>query len=134
MRQGGFKKQFNQVGGFFLFIVSLFSVALLIALGSVLTLRILLRDDYQSRQLRTLQKIGVEETEIKGIVRKENTLTFLIPLIFALVQTISASLSFSLKLPKKLLLIYGGYVAMYCLFGVVSYQISWHGIKKKFSQ
>ncbi|WP_334332323.1 hypothetical protein [Companilactobacillus sp. HBUAS59544] len=133
MRQGGLKQRLNQGGGFFFFIVSLFSVALLIALGSVLTLRILLRDDYQSRQLRILQKIGVEEREIQKIVWKENALTFLIPLVFALMQAIGCSISFSQKVSKNLILIYGGYIAMYCLFGFASYQISWHGIKKKFS-
>lgn len=134
IRQGSLKKEFVQGGGFYLFIVSLFSVALLIALGSVLTLRILLRDDYQSRQLRTLQKIGVEENEIKRIVRRENTLTFLIPLIFALMQAVtSIAMSNTAGKSRNIILIYGGYVIFYGLFGFVSYQISWHGIKQKFS-
>ena len=135
LRQGSIKKNFTQAGGFYLFIVSLFSIALLIALGSVLTLRILLRDDYQSRQLRTLQKIGVEESEVKRIVRRENTLTFLIPLIFALAQSIVAIAMSNTgrHISKNIILIYAGYVVLYGLFGLVSFKVSWHGIKHKFS-
>ena len=135
LRQGSIKKNFTQAGGFYLFIVSLFSIALLIALGSVLTLRILLRDDYQSRQLRTLQKIGVEESEVKRIVRRENTLTFLIPLIFALAQSIVtiAMSNTGRHISKNIILIYAGYVVLYGLFGLVSFKVSWHGIKHKFS-
>ncbi|WP_057880532.1 ABC transporter permease [Companilactobacillus kimchiensis] len=135
LRQGNLKKRFNQGGGFYLFIVALFSVALLVALGSVLTLRVLLRDDYQSRQLRTLQKIGVEESEIKGIVRRENTLTFLIPIIFALIQSYTsiAMFDFGHHMSKNIILIYGGYVVLYSLFGVISYQVSWRGVKQKFN-
>lgn len=135
LRQGGVKKRFKQGGGFYLFIVALFSVALLVALGSVLTLRILLRDDYQSRQLRTLQKIGVEESEIKGIIRRENTLTFLIPIVFALIQSFAAiaMFDFGRHISKNIILIYGGYIVLYGLFGLVSFQISWRGIKQKFN-
>lgn len=135
MRQGSLNKRFNEGGGFFLFIVALFSVALLIALGSVLTLRVLLRDDYQSRQLRTLQKIGVEETEIKGIIRRENGLTFLVPIIFALIQSITAiaMFDFGKHISKNIILIYGGYVVLYCIFGLISYRISWRGVKQKFT-
>ena len=135
LRQGNIKKRFKQGGGFYLYIVALFSVALLVALGSVLTLRILLRDDYQSRQLRTLQKIGVEESEIKGIVRRENTLTFLIPIIFALIQSFAAiaMFDFGRHISKNIILIYGGYIVLYCLFGIISYQVSWRGVKQKFN-
>lgn len=135
LRQGNVKKHFKQGGGFYLYIVALFSVALLVALGSVLTLRILLRDDYQSRQLRTLQKIGVEESEIKGIVRRENTLTFMIPIIFALIQSYAAiaMFDFGRHISKNIILIYGGYIVLYGLFGIISYQISWRGVKQKFS-
>jgi len=135
LRQGSVKKHFKQGGGFYLYIVALFSVALLVALGSVLTLRILLRDDYQSRQLRTLQKIGVEESEIKGIVRRENTLTFLIPIIFALIQSYVAiaMFDFGRHISKNIILIYGGYVVLYGLFGIISYQVSWRGVKQKFN-
>ncbi|HIY93060.1 ABC transporter permease [Companilactobacillus sp. HBUAS56275] len=135
LRQGNLKKNFVQGGGFYLFIVSLFSIALLIALGSVLTLRILLRDDYQSRQLRTLQKIGVEESEVKRIVRRENTLTFLIPLVFALAQSVAAIAMSNTgrHISKNIILIYAGYVVLYGLFGLVSFKVSWHGIKHKFS-
>ena len=135
LRQGSVKKHFKQGGGFYLFIVGLFSVALLVALGSVLTLRILLRDDYQSRQLRTLQKIGVEENEIKGIIRRENTLTFLIPIIFALVQSFAAiaMFDFGRHISKNIVLIYGGYIILYSLFGLISYQVSWRGVKQKFN-
>lgn len=135
LRQGSIKKDFAQGGGFYLFIVSLFSVALLIALGSVLTLRILLRDDYQLRQLRTLQKIGVEESEIKRIIRHENTLTFLIPLIFALAQSVVAIAMSNTgrHLSKNFILIYAGYVVLYGLFGLISFKVSWHGIKNKLS-
>ncbi|WP_119327345.1 ABC transporter permease [Companilactobacillus musae] len=135
LRQGGVKKRFKQGGGFYLFIVALFSVALLIALGSVLTLRILLRDDYQSRQLRTLQKIGVEESEIKGIIRRENTLTFLIPIIFALIQSFVAiaMFDFGRHISKNIILIYGGYIVLYGLFGLISFQVSWRGVKQKFN-
>ena len=135
LRSGSIKKRFKQGGGFYLFIVALFSVALLIALGSVLTLRVLLRDDYQSRQLRTLQKIGVEESEIKGIIRRENALTFLIPIIFALVQSYAAiaMFDFGRHISKNIVLIYGGYIVLYSLFGLISYQISWRGIKQKFN-
>jgi len=135
LRQGNIKKRFKQGGGFYLYIVALFSVALLVALGSVLTLRILLRDDYQSRQLKTLQKIGVEESEIKGIVRRENTLTFLIPIIFALIQSFAAiaMFDFGRHISKNIILIYGGYIVLYCLFGIISYQVSWRGVKQKFN-
>ncbi|PMD73293.1 ABC transporter permease [Companilactobacillus nuruki] len=135
LRQGSIKKRFKQGGGFYLFIVALFSVALLVALGSVLTLRVLLRDDYQSRQLRTLQKIGVEESEIKGIIRRENTLTFVIPIIFALVQSYAAIAMFDVgrHISKNIILIYGGYVILYGLFGIISYQVSWRSVKQKFS-
>jgi len=135
LRQGNMKKRFAQGGGFYLFIVALFSIALLVALGSVLTLRILLRDDFQSRQLRTLQKIGVEESEIKGIIRRENTLTFLIPIIFALIQSYTSIAMFDSgrHISKNIILIYGGYVLLYCLFGVISYQVSWRGVKQKFN-
>lgn len=135
LRQGNIKKRFKQGAGFYLFIVALFSVALLVALGSVLTLRILLRDDYQSRQLRTLQKIGVDESEIKGIIRRENTLTFMIPIFFALIQAYSAIAMFDFghHISRNIILIYGGYVVLYCLFGLISYQVSWRGVKQKFS-
>ncbi|MQS75875.1 ABC transporter permease [Companilactobacillus halodurans] len=135
LRQGDIKKEFAQGGGFYLFVVALFSVALLIALGSVLTLRILLRDDHQMNQLRTLQKIGVEESKIKGIVKKENALTFMIPLIFALVQSFTAVAIFNTgkHLSKNIILIYLGFVVLYCLFGVISYQVSWRSVKQKFS-
>lgn len=135
LRQGSIKKRVKQGGGLYLFIVALFSVALLVALGSVLTLRVLLRDDYQSRQLRTLQKIGVEEHEIKSIISRENTLTFLIPIIFALIQSYAAiaMFDFSSHISKNIVLIYGGYVILYGLFGFISYQVSWRGIKQKFS-
>lgn len=135
LRQGSVKKHFKQGGGFYLFIVALFSVALLVALGSVLTLRILLRDDYQSRQLRTLQKIGVEEKEIKGIIRRENTLTFLIPIIFAMIQAYAAIAMFDFghHISKNIILIYGGYIVLYGLFGLISYQVSWRGVKQKFN-
>lgn len=135
MRQGSLKKRFSEGGGLFLFIVALFSVALLIALGSVLTLRVLLRDDYQSNQLRTLQKIGVEESEVKGIIRRENSLTFLIPIIFALMQSVAAiaMFDFGKHISKNIILIYGGYIVMYCLFGFISYQVSWRSVKHKFS-
>ena len=135
LRAGSIKKRFKQGGGLYMFIVALFSVALLVALGSVLTLRILLRDDYQSRQLRTLQKIGVEETEIKGIIRRENTLTFLIPIIFATIQayTSIAMFDFGRHISKNIILIYLGYIVLYGLFGFISYQVSWRGIKQKFN-
>jgi len=135
LRQGNLKKRFKQGGGFYLYIVALFSVALLVALGSVLTLRVNLRDDYQSRQLRTLQKIGVEESEIKGIIRRENTLTFLLPIIFALIQayTSIAMFDFGRHLSKNIILIYAGYVVLYCLFGLISYRISWRGVRQKFN-
>lgn len=135
LRQGSIKKRLKQGGGFYLFIVALFSVALLVALGSVLTLRILLRDDYQSRQLRTLQKIGVEESEIKGIIRRENTLTFLIPIVFASLQAYAAIAMFDFghHISKNIILIYGGYVILYGLFGLISFKISWRGVKQKFS-
>ncbi|MFH5811133.1 ABC transporter permease [Companilactobacillus sp. FL22-1] len=135
LRQGNIKKRFKQGGGFYLFIVALFSVSLLVALGSVLTLRILLRDDYQSRQLRTLQKIGVEEKEIKHIIRRENTLTFLIPIIFALMQSFSAiaMFDFGRHISMNIILIYGGYIILYGLFGIISYQVSWRGVKQKFN-
>jgi len=134
LRQGSIKKRFKQGGGFYLFIVALFSVALLVALGSVLTLRVMLRDDYQSRQLRTLQKIGVEESEIKGIIRRENSLTFLIPIVFALVQSFTAIaiFDFGRHISKNIILIYGGYVVLYGLFGFISYTVSWRGVKQKF--
>jgi len=134
LRQGSIKKHFKQGGGFYLFIVALFSVALLVALGSVLTLRILLRDDYQSSQLRTLQKIGVEESEIKGIIRRENTLTFLIPIVFALVQSFAAiaMFDFGRHISKNIILIYGGYIVLYGLFGIISFKVSWRGVKQKF--
>lgn len=135
MRQGSLKKRFTQGAGFYLFIVGLFSIALLVALGSVLTLRVLLRDDYQSRQLRTLQKIGVEESEIKGIIRRENALTFIIPIIFALIQSYTsiAIFDFGKHISKNIILIYGGYVVLYGLFGLISYQVSWRSVKQKFS-
>ncbi|MFC6176338.1 FtsX-like permease family protein [Companilactobacillus huachuanensis] len=134
LRQGNLKKHFKQGGGFYLFIVALFSVALLVALGSVLTLRILLRDDYQSSQLRTLQKIGVEESEIKGIIRCENTLTFLIPIVFALIQSFAAiaMFDFGRHISKNIILIYAGYIVLYGLFGIISFKVSWRGIKQKF--
>lgn len=134
LRQGNLKKQFKQGGGFYLFIVALFSIALLVALGSVLTLRILLRDDYQSTQLRTLQKIGVEESEIKGIIRRENTLTFLIPIVFALIQSFAAiaMFDFGRHISKNIVLIYAGYIILYGIFGVISFQVSWRGVKQKF--
>ena len=134
LREGNVKKRFKQGGGFYLYIVALFSVALLIALGSVLTLRILLRDDYQSRQLRTLQKIGVEEKEIKRIILRENTWTFLIPIVFALVQSYTAIAMFDSgrHISKNIILIFGGYIVLYGLFGFISYQVSWRSIKQKF--
>ena len=91
----------------------------MIALGSVLTLRILLRDDYQSRQLRTLQKIGVEEKEIKRIILRENTWTFLIPIVFALIQSYTAIAMFDSgrHISKNIILIFGGYIVLYGLFG-----------------
>lgn len=135
LRQGSLKKHFKQGGGFYLFIVALYSVALLIALGSVLTLRILLRDDYQSNQLRTLQKIGVEETEVKKIIIRENTLTFLIPIVFALIQSFAAiaMFDFGRHISKNIILIYGGYIVLYALFGLISYKVSWRGVKQKFN-
>lgn len=134
LREGNVKKRFKQGGGFYLYIVALFSIALLIALGSVLTLRILLRDDYQSRQLRTLQKIGVEEKEIKRIILRENTWTFLIPIVFALVQSYTAIAMFDSgrHISKNIILIFGGYIVLYGLFGFISYQVSWRSIKQKF--
>ena len=134
LREGNVKKRFKQGGGFYLYIVALFSVALLIALGSVLTLRILLRDDYQSRQLRTLQKIGVEEQEIKRIILRENTWTFLIPIVFALLQSYTAIAMFDSgrHISKNIILIFGGYIVLYGLFGFISYQVSWRSIKQKF--
>ncbi len=136
-RQKNAKVQVNQISGFGIFIVAMFSVSLLIALGSVLTLRLLLRDDSEWKQLKTLNKIGVSKSEIKEIVKKETIYSFVIPIIFAVLQSyiVIALLD---RYPKTtmvipFILINLGYIALYGIIGFVTYLISWRSVNQKLS-
>ncbi len=137
VRQESAKQHLNQIVGFFIFMIAIFSIALLIALGSVLTLRILLRDDHEWRQLKTLKKIGVSNHEIRGIVRSENALTFIIPLVFALMQSyaliILADNGWN-SLRYEFMWIFASYVVLYGIIGIITYLISWRSVKRRINQ
>ncbi|WP_057764983.1 hypothetical protein [Companilactobacillus tucceti] len=134
-RQKSAKIQVDQITGFGIFIVALFSVALLIALGSVLTLRLLLRDDSEWKQLKTLNKIGVNKSEIKEIVKKETVYTFVIPIVFAVMQSYIVIALFGsfpqMDMLVPFILINLGYVALYGIIGFVTYLISWRSVNQK---
>lgn len=134
-RQKTAKIQVDQISGFGIFIVALFSVALLIALGSVLTLKLLLRDDSEWKQLRTLNKIGVDKGEIKEIVKKETIYTFVIPIVFAVMQSyivIALIGRFSaMTMIVPFILINLCYIALYGIIGFVTYLISWRSVDQK---
>ncbi|APX72275.1 hypothetical protein BTM29_06750 [Companilactobacillus allii] len=136
VRQESAKRHLHQIVGFFIFMVAIFSIALLIALGSVLTLRILLRDDYEWRQLKTLKKIGVSDQEIRGIIRSENALTFVIPIVFAILQSYAAIAIVNNgydSIVPEFTLICLSYVVLYSLIGIVTYMISWRSVKRRIS-
>ena len=134
VRQENAKRRLHQIVGFFIFMIAIFSIALLLALGSVLTLRVLLRDDHEWRQLKTLKKIGVSNQEIRGIVRSENVLTFVIPLIFAILQAYAAIIlinnEYSSIIPEFTIICLS-YVVLYSIIGVVTYMISWRSVKRR---
>ncbi|WP_125708359.1 ABC transporter permease family protein [Companilactobacillus zhongbaensis] len=135
VRQAVTKNVVRQATGFFLFLITIFSISLLIALGSLLTLKVLLRDDFEWRQLKTLKKIGASEKEIKQIVKRETSLLFGLPMIFALIQSflIVGVLNLSLNTPKvgAFVLIGLSYVVLYGLTGVLTYVLSWRGVADK---
>ncbi len=134
-RQKNAKSQVDQISGFGIFIVAMFSVSLLIALGSVLTLRLLLRDDSEWKQLKTLNKIGVSKSEIKEIVKKETIYSFVIPIIFAVMQSYIV-MALIARYPRTtmlrpFILINLGYIALYGIIGFVTYLISWRSVNQK---
>lgn len=135
VRQENTKNILRQATGFFLFLITTFSIALLIALGSLLTLKVLLRDDYEWRQLKTLKKIGASEIEIKQIVKRETELLFGLPMFFALIQSflIVGLLQLSINTPKvgPFVLIGISYLLLYGLTGILTYILSWRGVAEK---
>lgn len=135
IRQADAKSVMHKTAGFFTFLVMIFSIALLVALGSLLTLKVLLRDDYDWHQLKTLKKIGVSNHEIKQIVKKETTLLFGISMLFTLLQSIVVvgilNLSVNESMGKPFLLIGLGFIILYGLVGFLTYQLSWRGVKQK---
>ncbi|WP_125771359.1 hypothetical protein [Companilactobacillus furfuricola] len=136
VRQEVTKNIVRQATGFFLFLITTFSIALLIALGSLLTLKVLLRDDYEWRQLKTLKRIGASENEIKVIIKKETALLFGMPMIFALIQSFLVigilKLVFSTTNQFASFVLIGlSYVLLYGLTGVLTYILSWRGVKDK---
>lgn len=134
VRQESAKRHLNQIVGFFIFMIAIFSIALLIALGSVLTLRILLRDDHEWRQLKTLKKIGVSNREVRSIVRSENALTFMIPLVFAVLQSyalIMLSGDGGMSLQYEFGWIVASYMVLYGIIGIITYLISWRSVKRR---
>ncbi|WP_125568856.1 FtsX-like permease family protein [Companilactobacillus insicii] len=134
VRQESAKRHLNQIVGFFIFMITIFSIALLIALGSVLTLRILLRDDHEWRQLRTLKKIGVSNREIRSIVLSENALTFVIPIVFAIMQAYALILladNGARPLRNEFIMIVVSYVILYGIIGIITYLISWRSVKRR---
>lgn len=134
-RQASTKHLVTQATGFFLFIVAIFSIALLIALGSLLTLKVMLRDDYEWRQLQTLKKIGVTNDELKQIVRRETSFLFGISIIFTLIQSfvvvgvLNLSVNQSAFIP--FLLIGTAYIVLYGLTGFLTFIMSWRGVRQK---
>lgn len=135
VRQASTRHILRQATGFFLFLISTFSIALLIALGSLLTLKVLLRDDYEWRQLKTLKKIGASNQELKQIVKRETRLLFGLPMIFSLVQSFLVvgilNLSISMSMVIPFLIIGISYLALYGLTGVLTFILSWRGVKQK---
>lgn len=135
IRQADAKHFITQATGFFLFIISIFSIALLIALGSLLTLKVLLRDDYEWRQLQTLKKIGVTEDELKKIIKRESRFIFGLPIIFALIQSfvVVGILNLSVNQPTFIpfALIGISYIVLYGLTGFLTYVLSWRGVRQK---
>jgi putative ABC transport system permease protein len=135
LRQADAKSIMRKATGLFLFLVSIFSVALLIALGSLLTLKVLLRDDYEWRQLKTLKKIGMTNQELKQIVKRETKFLFAIPMTFALIQSFLvvgvANLSVNQPTFIPFLLIGIAYLVLYGLVGFLTYILSWRGVRQK---
>lgn len=136
VRQEVTKNIMRQATGFFLFLITTFSIALLIALGSLLTLKVLLRDDYEWRQLKTLKKIGASEKEIKQIIKKETALLFGLPMIFALIQSFLVigilNLMFSASSQFGPFVLIGlSYLLLYGLTGVLTYILSWRGVVER---
>ncbi|WP_010624296.1 ABC transporter permease [Companilactobacillus versmoldensis] len=135
VRQADAKHIIDQTSGFFLFLVSIFSIALLIALGSLLTLKVLLRDDNEWHQLKTLKKIGMTERELKQIVRRETGLLFGLPIVFALVQSSLSvgilNLSVNQSAFKPFTVIGSAFIVLYGLTGWLTYILSWRGVKQR---
>ena len=135
VRQADAKHIIDQTSGFFLFLVSIFSIALLIALGSLLTLKVLLRDENEWHQLKTLKKIGMTERELKQIVRRETGLLFGLPIVFALVQSSLSvgilNLSVNQSAFKPFTVIGSAFIVLYGLTGWLTYILSWRGVKQR---
>ncbi|MQS89020.1 ABC transporter permease [Companilactobacillus mishanensis] len=137
VRQANARIQIRQLTGIFIFLIFIFSIALLIALGSLLTLKVLLKDDYEWRQLKTLKKVGLTENELKQIVRRETSFLFTIPIIFALAQSVIAAIVINVALKQSSLLSFGmiglAYIALYGLVGILTFHLSWRSVKQRIS-
>ncbi|MEK4387184.1 ABC transporter permease [Solibacillus sp. FSL W7-1464] len=121
-----------------LFSVAFFAVIALFALGSVIYFKQLREATEEREQYSILRKMGVEEKEIKSIIRKQLLFVFLPPLILGMVHSwflLYYSVILVIKdLPSLTTIIFsvmGLYVLTYLIFYVSSTTIYYKIISEK---
>lgn len=121
-----------------LFSVAFFAVIALFALGSVIYFKQLRKATEEREQYSILRKMGVEEKEIKSIIRKQLLFVFLPPLILGMVHSwflLYYSVILVIKdLPSLTTIIFsvmGLYVLTYLIFYVSSTSIYYKIISEK---